>query len=264
MIDFEIKGAIFDVDDTLMDNNSGVKEGIVGRGLHERSRLLAAREVGKRLGIQELAELSAEDNLRAFLTAPVHTLPAAVWNILVITGLTDSEVPNLDNPLFQEMVALKNELHADIILSEAEEVPGASAFVRTLAGRGLEDKLAIASSAIRRDIDLFLGKMDLASYFPPKRIISLESITHPKPNPESFNLAFNTLGVAESDKSRVLAFEDDPRGIMAARAAGLYTCAITTRFKRADLMALEVPPDLAADSYLEFAAQFGLDIRESA
>jgi hypothetical protein len=45
---------------------------------------------------------------------------------------------------------------------------------------------------------------------------------------------------------------------MAAKAAGLYVCAITTRFDRASLNSLEVAPDLIADSFQEFAGQFGL------
>lgn len=260
MIDFEVQGAIFDVDDTLLDNNSGVKFGVVGRGLHERSRLAAAREVGKRHGIRQLSELSAEDNLEAFMSASVHTLQAAVWNIMLMTGLADSEVANPEDPLLQEIVSLKNELHADIILNEGEEVPGASAFVRALAGNGLEDRLAIASSAIRRDVDLFLGKVGLAPLFPARRVVTLESITHPKPNPEAFNLAYASLGLPDSHRQTTCAFEDDPRGIMAAQAADLYVCAITTRFSREELMALEVPPDLVADSYAEFAEHFGLSL----
>ncbi|HSH55230.1 MAG TPA: HAD family hydrolase [Candidatus Limnocylindrales bacterium] len=254
MIDFEVKGAIFDVDDTLLDN----KPALLGKGLHERSRLRAAHEVGRRHGIKELEQLSPEDNYQAFLTAPVHTLPAAVWNIMMMTGVADSEVINPDNLIFQEIVALKNELHADIILEEAEEVPGASAFVRALAETGLQDSLAIASSAIRRDVDLFLGKTGLTSLFPGERIITLESITHPKPNPEAFEAAFASLRLPKGDKSQVCAFEDDPRGIMSAQGAGLFVCAIATRYSREQLLNLEVPPHLVADTYAEFTQLFGL------
>jgi len=75
-------------------------------------------------------------------------------------------------------------------------------------------------------------------------------------------MAFAKLGLSESDRGQVCAFEDDPRGIMAAKAAGLFTCAITTRYSREHLAALEVAPDLIADSYLEFAGHFGLDLEK--
>lgn len=255
MIDFEVKGAIFDVDDTLLDN----KPGIPGHGLHERSRLIAVHEVGKKHGIDVLENMSVEDNLEAFMTAPTHTLEAAIWNMFVKAGLADSEVMNKQDPLLIEIVALKEKLHETVLMNEGEEVPGAIAFVRKLAASGIENRLAIASTATRRDVDLFLGKTGLATLFPDERIKTKESITHPKPNPEVFNLAFTSLNLPETDRHSVCAFEDDPRGIMAARAAGLYVCAITTRFSKKELMALEFPPHLAADTYAEFGDLFNLN-----
>lgn len=254
MIDFEVKGAIFDVDDTLLDNKSGLP----GQGLHEKSRLRAAHEVGRLHGIVELQQLTAVDNKEAFMTAPVHTLQAAVWNIMKMTGLADSDVINPEDPVFQQIVLLKNELHKDIIIEEAEEVAGALAFVEALSSQGLAGRLAVASSSIRRDVDLFFSKSGLDAYFPDDKIITLENITHPKPNPEAFDLAFQSLGLPETDRAEVCAFEDDPRGIMSARAAGLYVCAITTRFTRDEMMALEIPPHLVAESYEEFTELFGL------
>jgi len=256
MLDFEVKGAIFDVDDTLLDN----KPGLPGQGLHERSRLAAAHAVGKERGIPALEELTAQQNLDAFLNAPVHTLEAAVWNILVVTGVADSNVINPDNQVFQEIVALKNKLHQDILREFGTEVPGAVNFVKTLGQGSLRNKLAIASTAVRQDVDMFLGMTGLDSLFPDERIKTKESITHPKPNPEVFNLAFASLGLEEKDRKNVCAFEDDPRGIMAANAAELFVCAITTRFDKKSLSELDVAPDLIADSYQEFADYFGLNI----
>ena len=253
-IDFDIRGAIFDVDDTLLDN----KPGNPGHGLHERARLAAAREAGERHNIDSLRNLSVEDNLEAFMCAPVHTLEAAVWNILIMTGQADSEVINKDNMLLQEIVSRKDELYKDILLDEGEEVPGAVNFVQKLAASGIENKLAIASTAIRRDVDLFLGKTGLASLFPDQRIKTKESITHPEPNPEVFNLAFASLGLPEEDRMKVCVFEDDPRGIMAARAAGLFVCAIGTRYSPEQMMSLEVPPHIAFATYVEFMNWFRL------
>lgn len=263
MIDFKVEGAIFDVDDTLLDNKCGVKYHVAGQGLHERSRLQALHTTGQRHGIASLTTFSVEDNLRAFMDAPVHTLDAAVWNALYMAGVADSEVMNPDHPLLREIVELKNELHKDILMNEGEEVPGATAFVQGLAAQGLGDRLAIASAAVRRDIGIFLGKTGLAPLFPANRIFSVESITHAKPHPEVFNLAFDSLNLPESSRSRVCAFEDDPRGIMAAKAAGLFTCAITTRYTKEALLALEVAPDLVADSYEEFSQLFGLITEQS-
>jgi beta-phosphoglucomutase-like phosphatase (HAD superfamily) len=199
-----------------------------------------------------------QQNLDAFLTAPVHTIDSAAWNLLMMIGLADSEVINPDDPLLQEIVALKNSLHQDILRKYGAEVPGAVNFVRALGRKGLGNKLAIASSAVKQDVDIFLEMTGLGEFFPEERLYTKESITHAKPNPEVFNLAFDSLGLPEHEKGNVCAFEDDPRGIMAAKAAGLFTCAITTRFSRETLAALAVPPDLIADSYQEFAEHFDL------
>jgi len=254
-INFEVKGAIFDVDDTLLDN----KPGKLGEGLHERARLAAVREVGRRYDVEQLRDLSAEDNFKAFMTAPVHTMESAVWNIFLMNGLADSEVINNDNVLLQEIVARINELYKDILLAEGEEVLGATEFVRALANTGIAEKMAIASTAIRRDVDLFLGKMGLTDLFPSSRIKTKENITHPKPNPEIFNVAFKSLQVPESDRPNVCAFEDDPRGIMSARAAGLFVCAIATRYNLDQLRGLEVAPNIAFKTYSDFMTWFNLD-----
>ncbi len=260
MINFEVKGAIFDVDDTLLDN----KPGIPGQGLHERSRLAAVHAVGAEHDIEALKALTARQNLDAFLNAPVHTLEAAVWNILLMTGIADSDVINPDHPLLKQIVDLKNHLHEDILMQFGEEVPNATRFVNSLNQSLPDGRLAIASTAVRRDIDLFLGKTGLTVLFPEERIKSKESITHPKPHPEVFDAAFSSLGIPESDRRSVCAFEDDPRGIMSAKAAGLFVCAITTRYPAGELARLEVAPDLIADTYVEFAHHFGLSLPVSA
>ncbi|HTE22427.1 MAG TPA: HAD family phosphatase [Candidatus Limnocylindria bacterium] len=253
MIDFEVKGAIFDVDDTLLDNMEHT-----GNGLHERSRLLAVREVGGQFGVETLANYSAESNALAFRRAKVHTLEGALWHILTDAGMVASETIDHENELLVAMAARKNSLHDVILQDEAEPIQDAPAFVRALVRAGVN--VAIASTAIRRHIDIFLTKTSLGEYFPAVRVKSYESFTNPKPDPEVFNLAFDTLGLPESGRAHTCVFEDDPRGIGGAKAAGLYVCAITTRYDRDTLSALEVPPDLIADSYQEFAGYFGLEL----
>jgi beta-phosphoglucomutase-like phosphatase (HAD superfamily) len=251
MIDFEVKGIIFDVDDTLLDNKQ-----VPGPSLHEQSRLAAVHEAGRKHELQLLAEFSHEDNFQAFRTAKTHSLEGAVWNILHKTGVVESDEIDHSHTLLQEIVTRKNVLHEQIILDEGEALEGAVGFIEALAANGLANHMAIASTAIRRDIDIFLAKTDLKEFFPDERIKSKESTPKLKPDPEVFNLAFSSLGLAESDRAHVCAFEDDPRGVASAKAAGLYVCAITTRYTRSELLAAETPPDLIADTYEEFTRYF--------
>jgi beta-phosphoglucomutase-like phosphatase (HAD superfamily) len=255
----EMQGAIFDVDDTLLSNYpDGSKF-----GLHERSRLAAAREVGKRHGSKGLQEFTEQQSTDAFLNAKVHTVFAAVWEMLVMAGEVAPGEVELAHPLLVEITMLKEELHKDILRTEGQAVPGAVQFVETMASGHLAGKLAIASTACRGDIDAFFDMSGLDRTFPDEQIISRERFKLAKPNPEPFNIAFATLELPESARPYVAAFEDDPRGIMSAKAAGLFTCAITTRFSRDELAALEVAPDLIADSYEEFAEAFGIPLAQS-
>ncbi len=119
MIDFAVKGAIFDVDDTLLVN----KDNASGHGLHEKSRLIAAHEVGQRHGIIALQKFTARQAREAFLNAPVHSLEATVWTMLRMCRLVQDKIPDKDNSLLQEIMALKNKLHKDILKCEGKEVP---------------------------------------------------------------------------------------------------------------------------------------------
>jgi phosphoglycolate phosphatase-like HAD superfamily hydrolase len=46
--------------------------------------------------------------------------------------------------------------------------------------------------------------------------------------------------------------------MLSARKAGLYVCAITTRYSREELGRVEARPDLIADSFAQFREYFKL------
>jgi len=221
----EIRGAVFDVDDTIFDND---KNSIYG-GHHENARLLAIQKIGEEQDIGEFRNLSIEANRDAFRNNPVHSFEAAVWTILTDCKLVDSPVIDPNHPLLKQITELKDEFYLDLIRRKGKEVVGASTFVRAMAAH-VDGRIAIASTAIKRDLTEVLHIVGLDDVFAPDRIFSKESVSHAKPHPEGFDKAFRSLGLPDQDRSKVLAFEDDPRGIEAAKAAGLTVCAITTRY----------------------------------
>ncbi len=244
----DLRGAVFDVDETLLDNHP---DG-TSFGLHEQSRLAAAHAVGQRVQSPGLIAFTPEQSSLAFREAKQHTLHAAVWQMLIMAGETPDRDVDLAHPLLLEIVDLKDNLHEELLRTQAREVPGALRFVQGMALRGIS--MSVASTACRRDIDVFFEMNGFAPYFPDKKIISRERFTHPKPDPEPFNLAFGVLGLPEETRAYVAAFEDDPRGVASAKAAGLYTLAIATRYSRDQLAALDTPPDIIFDSYDELDA----------
>lgn len=253
----DLLAAIFDVDDTLLDNYPDGSP----FGLHDHSRLAAAHEVGKRHGSKGLMSFTQTQSRAAFRDAQAHTLQAAVWQMLLMAGEVEGDEIDPDNPLLHEMMELKDELHEDILRQYGRIIPGSTQFVRTLAVHGLKQKLAIASTAYRRDIDIYFEISGLRDLFPDDRIISRELFSHPKPHPEAFDLAFKALDLPEAARPKVAVFEDDPRGIASAKAAGLFVCALTTRFSKSELESLPVTPDLIAASYRELAKKLGVPAR---
>lgn len=139
-----------------------------------------------------------------------------------------------------------------------EEVPGAVNFVRNLATYGLAKHLAIATTATRSEVDIFLEKYALFGLFPNEHLITTENTTRAKPDPEPFDKAFKSLELTEAARPFVLAFEDNPRGIQSINNAGLYACAITTRYSATDLAAGDYRPQVIADSYAQFAESLGI------
>jgi beta-phosphoglucomutase len=95
------------------------------------------------------------------------------------------------------MTSRKNDLHDILIRDEAKALPYAPEFVDALTAKGIP--VAIASTAILRHIDIFLRKTQLNKHFSADRVLSYESITRPKPDPQVYNLAFESLGLAEAD-----------------------------------------------------------------
>jgi HAD superfamily hydrolase (TIGR01509 family) len=237
-----VKGAVFDVDETLLDTTS----------LHAKARLQTLHEIGRSHDLPALLKITPEQNRNFFLDAPVHSLEGAIWQTLFATGLVPTRSIEPKHPLLLEIVHRKNKLYMALLRTEAKPYPGAIEFIDWLAGQGLGEHLAIASTAVRQELELFVEMFGLGHYFPPERIIAKDNVEHVKPHPEAFDKAFKSLGLPDGDRAKVLAFEDNPRGVLSAKGAGLYVCCITTIYSKKDLLGLDVPPDLVADSFDEF------------
>jgi len=93
-------------------------------------------------------------------------------------------------------------------------IPGAAELVRELSGRGV--RLAVASSAQRRAIEITLLGVELKEYFPV--IVSGDEVPRSKPFPDIFLAAAERLRVPAAES---LVIEDSRNGVAAAKAAGM-------------------------------------------
>lgn len=110
-------------------------------------------------------------------------------------------------------------------------IDGLHTFLERAKNTGIQ--MAIGTAAIKTNVDYVLDNLDLRGYFPV--IVDADGVTASKPDPEVFLKAAAELGIAPE---LCVVFEDSPKGIEAARRAGMKAVGITT-FHTAEELANE-------------------------
>jgi HAD superfamily hydrolase (TIGR01509 family) len=119
-----------------------------------------------------------------------------------------------------ELLAIRNRHFADACArAELTLMPGVEETVRALHARG--KRLAVTSSAVRRDIETILVRFGLRQLF--AQIVDGSDVTRGKPDPEAYLVTAAKLGVAPRE---CVVFEDATAGVRAAKAAGMYCIAV--------------------------------------
>ena len=88
-------------------------------------------------------------------------------------------------------------------------------------------KMAIGSAAIMFNIDFVLDNLHIRHYF--KALVSADEVTTSKPHPETFLKGAELMGVKPSE---CIVFEDAPKGVEAARNAGMQCVVLTTMHEK--------------------------------
>src|SRR5215208_642893 len=101
--------------------------------------------------------------------------------------------------------------------------PGVRALLDLLAAKGV--RRAVASSSRTSWVEAALETLDIRRDF--ELLVTGDMVTHSKPDPEIYLLAAERLGV---DPRRCLAVEDAPKGVAAARAAGMTVIGVRTPY----------------------------------
>ena len=104
-------------------------------------------------------------------------------------------------------------------------MPGVLALLDVLDADGIP--CAVASNSERVWVDRVLNITGLTNRF--QTIATADEVKHPKPAPDVYLLAAQRLGVPPE---QCAAFEDSPRGLAAAHAAGMFTVAVPTALTR--------------------------------
>lgn len=219
-----LRAVIFDFDGTLVDSEP----------VHAIATSAGLREVG--------IELSEEEFLARWVGLPdVECFRQVSEDRGVALAEADLErVRRVKNATYE-----RHALEGRVPLCE-----GAEGLVRGLEGLA---RRAVCSAARRVEIEASLrrgagmpqgagGGEGIYGCF--ETIVSVEDVTRSKPDPEGYLLTLSRLGV---EPGRAVAIEDTPRGIEAARGAGMLVVGVAQTVEASRLGAADlVVPRLAA------------------
>jgi beta-phosphoglucomutase len=116
--------------------------------------------------------------------------------------------------------------------------PGVAEFIRAAADKY---PLAIASGALRREVELITGLGGLRDCFGV--VVTAEDVERSKPHPDPFLKAcslINARGAAMVEARECLVVEDSIHGIRAAHAAGMACLAVTNSYPKDKLAEAEM------------------------
>jgi len=188
---WDIQAVIFDLDGTLIDNNS--------------FHLQAWRKYISNIGIK-ISEEEYKKNING------RTNKDAIEYIYG-KKMTDEEA--LKYALEKESV------YREIYEPHIKPVPGLLELLDHLDEKQLP--MAIATSGIQVNIDFMFNNIPIEKYF--KVIVNSTHISKGKPDPEIYIKTASLLNVPPKN---CLVFEDATVGVTAAKAAGMKVTAITT------------------------------------
>jgi beta-phosphoglucomutase len=136
----------------------------------------------------------------------------------------------LDGEVLTQLIRAKEQVLHGMIGQGIPSFPGVVALVRDLAAHQIP--LAVASGALRREVEAFVHGLELAGFF--AAIVAADDVERSKPDPETYIKALDRLRVSLRLKvfapGSCLAIEDTPAGILSAKGAGLCVIGVTNSF----------------------------------
>ena len=192
----EIKGVIFDLDGTMIDN------------------MLAHHIIWKKV----LGDLGLKLTI-----AEVKNKVYGV-NEEILERLFENRFSLIER---QQISAEKETEYRRSFLPNLQLIDGLSEFLKSLKAHNIP--MGIGSAAPPENVDFVLDHLKIRHYF--KSIRHAQNIEKGKPNPEIFLKVSEDLGFLPQ---HCLVFEDSPTGIETARRAGCPAIALTTTHQESE------------------------------
>lgn len=185
-----IKALLFDLDGTLIDS--------------EFFHFECWNEIIEESG----SSLTYDDWLKNYAGIPLPT------NAKILTDRY-----GIKTPLQEVIERRENMTLARLKTKDVNFMPYVEDVLDFFTAKGLQ--LALVTSSPRKDVEAIFARNGLGRYF--KLIITRSEVTKSKPDPESYNVCVEKLGLL---KEECIVFEDTINGVRSAKAAGITCFAI--------------------------------------
>ena len=215
-----MKAVIFDMDGVLIDSQV----------LHNQAKQELLLRFGLSVPLEELKAFAGSS--RAFFQATITRQYGVQWDWSEFYRAMDERVTEL--------------------LETVQPIPGAMETLDEIKHLGL--KLGLATSSQKPILERVSARFQFDQRFDV--IVCANDVENTKPDPEIFLLAAERLRVLPAECAVV---EDSLNGVRAAKAAGMYTVAITTTFPRYELQIA----DRVIQSFDEIAGYYFLHVQLS-
>lgn len=140
-----------------------------------------------------------------------------------------------------ELIARKAARLEPVMRTHLRIFPGVAEFIRSASAAY---PLAVASGALRHEIELILGHAGVRDCF--ATVVSAEDVERGKPDPEAFKKAYAALNARQAGAIALhecLVIEDSLHGVEAGRLAGMPVLAVTNSYPRERLQAADAVID---------------------
>lgn len=192
------RAILFDNDGVLIDS--------------EKEFFAVTRSVFSRAGLT----LVASDWARDFLGMGLHT-----WQIAHSLGMEEASA--------RDLAAQRDETWKNRLRSTVPQVPGMESLLQALSVRGVP--MAVVTGAPRGHFEGLHRHHDLQKYF--RFSLTYDECAAVKPLPDAYLMAAKRLGVLPE---QCLVVEDSPRGVRAAKAAGMHCVLLNTELTDASAL----------------------------
>jgi beta-phosphoglucomutase family hydrolase len=125
------------------------------------------------------------------------------------------------NEEMQRMILQKEQTYQLEFKPHLKLIAGLESFLQKAYAESIP--MGIGSAALPMNINYVLDGLQIRHYF--KAIVSAVDVAFSKPHPETFLSCAKQLGV---EPSNCIVFEDSPKGVLAAKMAGMKCVVLTT------------------------------------